>query len=66
MPNRLKLEFSISFYIGAVIRNKKGEESSNKLTICMSFFLIYVLYCSILQALRSFVNDRNPKEILKI
>ena len=37
------IHYSISFYIGAIKRNKKGDESSHTLTICMFFSLLYLL-----------------------
>ena len=45
MANRLQLDFSISFYVGAIKRNKKGEESSHTLTIRIYFyfFLYYIV-----------------------
>ena len=48
MANRLPLDyFSISFYVGAIKRNKKGDEPSHTLTICIHFRLFmyyFILY----------------------
>ena len=46
MANRLPLDFSISFYVGAIIRNKKGDEPSHTLTICIYSMFLYL--CTIL------------------
>ena len=45
MPNRASIEvgYGISFYIGAIKRNKERDESSNTLTICIYFSLVYLL-----------------------
>ena len=44
MANRLPLDyFSISFYVGAIKRNKKGDEPSHTLTICIYFSIFLYL-----------------------
>ena len=43
MANRLQLDFSISFYVGAIKRNKKGEETSHTLTMFLFFVYLFII-----------------------